>query len=100
MSTFVDADTGRVLGVVGGCSSTNITRWTRQHSPAWLDQLQVWAFGPSATFRNAVRQVPPAVEISVDHWHVVRLGNQMVTDVRQRVTREVLGRRGRKQDFV
>jgi len=62
--------------------------------------LEVVAIDPSSAFRNAVRQVLPAVEISVDHWHVVRLGNQMLTEVRQRVTREVLGRRGRKEDSV
>jgi len=100
MSTFVDADTGHILGVVDGRSSANITRWLKQRSQAWLEQLQVVAIDPSSAFRNAVRQVLPAVEISVDHWHVVRLGNQMLTEVRQRVTREVLGRRGRKEDSV
>ncbi len=100
MSTFVDADNGNILGVVDGRSSANITRWLKQRSQAWLEPVQVVAIDPSSAFRNAVRQVPPAVEISVDHWHVVRLGNQMLTEVRQRVTREVLGRRGRKEDSV
>lgn len=34
----------------------------------------------------------------VDHWHLVRLANQAVTAVRQRVAREHLGRRGCKAD--
>ena len=34
----------------------------------------------------------------VDHWHLVRLANQAVTEVRQRVAHEQLGRRGRKTD--
>ena len=34
----------------------------------------------------------------LDHWHLVRLANQVVTDVRQRVQREVRGRRGHKTD--
>ncbi len=100
MSTFVDAHTGHVLGVVDGRSSRNVTTWLRQRSPAWLDRLEVVAIDPSATFRTAIRQVLPAVEISVDHFHLVKLGNQMLTEVRQRVLREVLGRRGRKQDAV
>ncbi|HTR68941.1 MAG TPA: transposase, partial [Mycobacteriales bacterium] len=33
-----------------------------------------------------------------DHFHIVRLANEMVTDVRQRVARETLGRRGRSSD--
>jgi transposase len=36
--------------------------------------------------------------IVVDHWHLVRLANQAVTEVRQRVAREQYGRRGRKAD--
>ena len=100
MSTFVDANTGHVLGVVDGRSSRNVTAWLRARSQAWLDRLEVVAIDPSATFRNAIRQVLPAVDISVDHFHLVKLGNQMLTDVRQRAIREVLGRRGRKQDAV
>ena len=100
MSTFVDAHTGHVLGVVDGRSSRNVTAWLRARSQAWLDALEVVAIDPSAAFRTAIRQVLPAVQISVDHFHLVKLGNQMLTEVRQRALREVLGRRGRKQDAV
>jgi len=34
----------------------------------------------------------------VDHFHLVRLANQMPTEVRQRATREHHGRRGRRTD--
>ena len=43
------------------------------------------------------RSLPGAV-IVVDHFHLVRLANQAVTKVRQRVTRQVLGRRGTSRD--
>lgn len=36
--------------------------------------------------------------IVLDHFHLVRLANQAVTRVRQRVTREHLGRRGTARD--
>ena len=39
-------------------------------------------------------------KIAVDKWHLVALGNQMVTVVRQRVTRDLLGRRGTVADPV
>ncbi|MBE1524373.1 transposase [Nesterenkonia lutea] len=100
MSTFVDAHTGHVLGVIDGRSSKNVTAWLQGRSQAWLDRLEVVAIDPSTTFRSAIRTVLPAVEISVDHFHLVKLGNQMLTSVRQRALREVLGRRGRKQDAV
>ena len=100
MSTFVDADTGHVLGIVDGRSSRNVTAWLQARSQAWLDGLEVVAIDPSTTFRSAIRTVLPAVQISVDHFHLVKLGNQMLTSVRQRALREALGRRGRKQDAV
>ncbi|HZA30363.1 MAG TPA: hypothetical protein VE462_02470 [Propionibacteriaceae bacterium] len=34
------------------------------------------------------------MQIAVDKWHLVALANTMVTEVRQRVTRTLLGRRG------
>jgi len=40
----------------------------------------------------------PGAVLVADRFHLVALANAMVTDVRQRVTREALGRRGRKAD--
>ena len=48
----------------------------------------------------AIRRALPHAIIVVDHWHLVRLANAAVTDVRQRVAREHLGRRGRKTDVA
>src|SRR5690625_6755811 len=52
----------------------------------------------SSEFRSAIRQVLPKAKISTDHWHVIRLANQMLTDVRRRRAWEVHGRRGRLID--
>jgi transposase len=40
----------------------------------------------------------PGVAIAVDHFHLVMLANKAVTAVRQSVTRDLLGRRGRQVD--
>ena len=53
---------------------------------------------PSAPFAAAIRRLLPQATIVVDHFDLVRLANQMLTEVRQRVAREQLGRRGRKAD--
>ena len=45
-----------------------------------------------------IRAALPHAQIAVDHFHLVRLANEMVTDVRQRVAREQLGRRGTGAD--
>ena len=56
------------------------------------------ALDPSAPFAAAIRRVLPNATLVVDHFHLVRLANQALTEVRQRVAREQLGRRGRKLD--
>ena len=40
------------------------------------------------------------MKITVDKWHLVALANTMVTEVRQRVTRTLLGRRGTVGDPI
>jgi transposase len=100
MSTFVNADTGQVLGVIDGRTSVGVRTWLQARSPAWRARVQVVAIDPSAAFRSALRACLPHAAISVDHWHLVRLANLMLTRVRQRVAREQLGHRGRKDDLA
>jgi transposase len=39
MSTVVDADTGRVLGVVDGRDNTGVARWLAARSQPWRDAI-------------------------------------------------------------
>ena len=101
MTSFVDLDTGRpgwLLGLVLGRSGAAVTTWLAAQPPAWRDGIEVVALDPSAPFAAAIRRLLPHAVIVVDHWHLVRLANQAVTEVRQRVAREQYGRRGRKAD--
>jgi transposase len=98
MTTFVDADTGRVLGVVDGRDSAGVGAWLAARGPAWRAGVEVVAIDPSAAFRRALREQLPAAAISVDAFHLVKLANDTLTAVRQRVTRDTKGRRGRGVD--
>ena len=101
MTSFVDLDTGRpgwLLGLMPGRSGATVSTWLASRDPAWLAGIEVVALDPSAPFAAAVRRLLPQATIVVDHWHLVRLANQMLTDVRQRVAREQLGRRGGTAD--
>ena len=98
MTTLVDADTGRVLGVVDGRDSAGVGAWLAARSPAWRNAVQVVAIDPSAAFRKALRAHLPHAAVSVDPFHLVKLANDTLTQVRQRVVREAKGRRGRGID--
>ena len=98
MTTLVDADTGRVLGVVDGRDSAGVGTWLKARSQAWRDAVEVVAIDPSAAFRKALREQLPDAAVSVDPFHLVKLANDMLTHVRQRVVRDRKGRRGRLED--
>lgn len=98
MTTFVDLDTGAVLGVVDGRDSAGVGDWLKARDGDWRDRVEVVAIDPSAAFRKAIAAHLPAAAVSVDAFHLVQLANQALTAVRQRRAREVHDRRGRACD--
>src|SRR5512146_1447958 len=98
MTTLVDADPGRVLGVVDGQDSAGIGAWLAARSQTWRDAVEVVAIDPSAAFRQAIPEQLPQTAVSVDAFHLAKLGNNMVTRVRQQVTCETKGRRRHGRD--
>ncbi|MBG0718111.1 transposase [Microbacterium sp. 2C] len=47
------------------------------------------AGGRCCTCRSGIRTALPDARIAVDKWHLVALANLMVTQVRQRITRQL-----------
>ena len=96
---FVDAaGTGGLLAQVEGRSSAVVIAWLNAQPQAWLDAITHVTIDFSASYAKAVREALPNAVLVVDHFHGVQLGNDMLTQVRQRVIRETQGRRGRKTD--
>jgi transposase len=89
---------GRLLGQVAGRTGKTVTGWLDARGQDWKDHVQYVAMDPCAVYRSAVAKSLPHAVIVVDHFHLVRLANQAVTKVRQRVTRQVSGRRGTSKD--
>lgn len=98
MTTFVDLDTGAVLGVVDGRDSLGVGTWLAARSTTWRERVEVVAIDPSAAFRKAIATHLPTAAVSVDAFHLVQLANQALTAVRQRRARQVHDRRGRACD--
>jgi transposase len=98
-TNFTDlSGTGRLLGQVAGRTGKAVTGWLDDRGSGWKDQVRFVAMDPCAVYRSSVQRALPHAVIVVDHFHLVRLANQAVTRVRQRVTRQVLGRRGTTRD--
>jgi hypothetical protein len=98
-TNFVDlaGDQG-LLGQASGRTKANVVAWLDERGQEWKDAVQVVAMDPCATYRAAVTHALPHALIVADHFHLVRLANQAVTDVRRRVTWDLTGHRGRVTD--
>jgi transposase len=103
MTSFVNADTdapGRLLGLTPGRSGSCVTEWLALQTPAFRDGIELVVIDPSAPYAAGIRAALPTARIAVDKWHLVALANLMVTQVRQRISRQLHGRRGLATDKV
>jgi transposase len=96
---FVDVTGDQaLLGQVDGRTSTAVQAWLAARTPEFRAGIEVVVIDPHAGYAAAVRAALPEAAIAVDHFHLILLANKTVTAVRQRVTRDLLGRRGRTVD--
>lgn len=87
-----------MLGQVDGRASAAVQAWLAARSHEFRAGVEVVVIDPHARYAAAVRAALPHGAIAVDHFHLIMLGNKALTAVRGRVTRDLLGRRGRKID--
>ena len=95
---IVDVGRGQLLDIVPGRTAQAPARWLLARPRGWLEGIH-WAVldlsGPySAAFETAL---PHAKQVA-DPFHVVRLANDALDEVRRRVQNQTLGHRGRKHD--
>ncbi|MEV7638270.1 ISL3 family transposase [Pseudarthrobacter enclensis] len=98
MTTIVDLDTGQVLGVVDGRDHTGVGEWLFARPLEWRLAVQVVAIDPSAALRKALRMWLPRTAVAVDHFHLISLADQAMTETRRNLSQQVKGRRGRAID--
>ena len=88
---------GLAPGRTGGC----VRDWLAEQSDTFRRRIEIVVIDPSAPYASGIRAALPGVPDRGRQWHLVALANNtMVTEVRQRVTRALLGRRGTTRDPV
>lgn len=98
VTSFVDLERGRLLDVVAHRTAAAISSWLSQRPSAWKAGVEVAAIDPYQGYATALRRALPGAQVVVDHFHAVRLANQVVDEVRRRTQQETLGHRGRRGD--
>jgi transposase len=89
-----------LLGQREGRTGAAVIDWLRERTPQFRDAIEFVAIDPAAVYASAIRTpgLLPNAQIVVDHFHLVKLGNDALTKVRRRVTWELRDHRGRKLD--
>ncbi|MGL5824725.1 MAG: transposase, partial [Nocardioides sp.] len=92
------AGTDGLLAHVDSRTAARVAAWITAQPQAWRDGVTHVTIDLSASYAKAVADALPDAVIVADRFHVVRLANDMLTEVRQHATRDARGRRGRKPD--
>ena len=97
-TSIVDVATPRLLDVVPGRDATGPCEWLAARGEAWCAQVRWATLDLSGPYRKVFNtMVPDAVQIA-DPFHLVKLANEKLDEVRRRVQNETMGHRGHKHD--
>ncbi len=95
---IVDVRRGQLLDVIPGRSSAEACAWLANRDQEWLDRINWATLDLSGPWRLAfTTMLPGAVQVA-DPFHLVKLANQRLDEVRRRVQHDTLGHRGHKND--
>jgi transposase len=88
----------RLLDIVPGRSGTAYKAWLDAQTPAFRGGVKHAALDPFRGYANALRDSLCDAVAVLDAFHVVKLGTQVVDEVRRRVQQQTLHRRGHRDD--
>jgi transposase len=97
-TSIVDVGGGQLLDVIPGRSAAGACDWLEARDQAWLDGIGYAVLDLSGPWRLAFDTMLPDATQIADPFHVVKLANQRLDEVRRRVQNATLGHRGRKAD--
>ena len=95
---LIDLERHVVIDMVKGNAAGDLRRWTTNAHPDWLAGIEVVATDLAESFRAGLSPHLDHARRVADPFHVVRVANRCVDQVRRRVQNETLGHRGRKHD--
>ena len=95
---ILDLDTGRLVDVLPARSARAVTDWLAGKPAPWRAGIRHVVIDPYQPYATAVAAQLPDARLVVDHFHVIRLANTALDEVRRRVQHTTLGHRGHKDD--
>ena len=97
-TSIVDVGRGQLLDIVRGRTAKAPAGWLLARPASWLEQIRWGVLDLSGPYRAAFDAAAPHAAQVADPFHVVRLANTALDEVRRRVQNQTLGHRGHKHD--
>ena len=99
VTSIVDVTSpAQLLDVVPGRTAKAPSAWLDARTQEWRDDISWAALDLSGPYRKTFNDtLPDAVQVA-DPFHVIKLANTRLDDVRRRVQQEVLGHRGHRDE--
>lgn len=95
---IIDLDCGRLVDVLPARSAVAVSDWLAAKPAPWLAGITHVVIDPYQPYATAVAAGLPEARLVVDHFHVIRLANGALDEVRRRTQQVTTGHRGRKDD--
>ncbi len=94
MTVAIDLESGQILWVAKGRGSEALRKFFRRLRQARA-KLKAVACNMSAAYWGAVLQYLPGVDVVFDHFHIIKLANEKIDELRRALAREagILDRR-------
>ncbi|MCQ3808046.1 MAG: transposase [Acidimicrobiia bacterium] len=86
------------MDIVPGRTAEAPTKWLLDRPCAWRRAIRWVALDLSGPYRAAFNKALPHAKQVTDQFHMVKLANKALDEVRRRVQIDTLGHRGRKDD--
>ena len=94
----VDVARGQLLDVVPGRNAAGTCKWFAEQPVEWMARIRWATLDLSGPYRSVFDTMLPHATQIADPFHVVKLANFVLDEVRRRVQNETLGHRGLKSD--
>lgn len=88
LTIVTDHDTGRVVWVSEGKTADVLKGFFESLPPGVCEAIEIVTMDMSAAYQKAVRECLPNATIAFDHFHVAKLANEALNEVRRELARE------------
>ncbi len=97
-TSIVDVTSATLLDVVPGREGKEPKKWIANQSEKWRQGVKWGTLDLSGSYRAVFRAALPNTTLVVDPFHLIKLANTLLDEVRRQVPQNILGHRGRGGD--